>query len=160
MSLSQVKCVNFGKSKLNATGSLGVGYRLISSTGSEVSARTTTGVYQVAPGLYSCNINFPDNFNGQILWDTGVLFAETFYAHEQYNYEENNPKINEIHDKVNQISGTIGSIYDIQFGRWKISNNKMQFFKEDNSTLIAEFDLRDEAGNPTMDAVFDRFRSG
>jgi len=159
MPLQQLKCVNFGKSKLNATGSLGVGYTLYDISGVEISPRTTTGVYQVAPGLYSCAVTFPDDFRGQILWDTGLSFSETFYAHEQYNYEENNPKTDIILDKLNEVSGTIGSIYDIQFGRWKIENNKMKFFKEDNLTLLAEFDLKDENGNPTMDAVFDRIRA-
>jgi hypothetical protein len=159
MPLQQLKCVNFGKSKMNATGSLGVGYALYDLNGVEIFPRTTDSVYQVAPGLYSCPISFPDNFRGQIVWDTGSAFSEIFYAHEQYNYEENNPKTDEIFNKVNEISGTVGSLYDIQFGRWKIENNKMKFFKEDNLTLVAEFDLKDENGNPTMDAVFDRIRA-
>ena len=34
----------------------------------------------------------------------------------------------------------------------------MIFFKEDNVTEVARFDLFDDAGNPTMDAVFERTR--
>jgi hypothetical protein len=34
----------------------------------------------------------------------------------------------------------------------------MLFYKEDNATLIAEFNLLDDAGNPTMDAVFERVK--
>lgn len=143
MPLSQLKNVNFGRTKLNATGSLGVGYQLLDVTGSIVSPRTTAGVYQTAPGIYAAYVPFPDNFKGQILWDTGThYFLTASYAAEEYNGEAN---------KIDQI-------YDIQFGRWRIVGNQMIFFKEDNSTEVARFNLFDDAGNPTMDAVFERIK--
>lgn len=144
MPLSQLKNVNFGRTRLNATGSSGVGYQLLDAVGSVVSPRTTTGVYQTAPGIYAAYVSFPDDFRGQILWDTGTAFLTASYATEQYNYEENNPRVD--------------SIYDIQFGRWRIVGNQMLFYKEDNTTEIARFDLFDDAGNPTMDAVFERVK--
>lgn len=158
MSHSQLRNVNFGKSKQGATGPSGVGYQVLDTAGSVVSARTTSGVYQTAPGIYGAFITFPDDFRGQVLWDTGTAFPETHYATEQYNYEENSPKVDVILDKVTQMSGTLGSVYDIQFGRWKIENNKMKFYKDDNVTLVVEFDLFDDLGNPTMDAVFERVK--
>ena len=144
MALSQLRNVNFGRTKLNATGSSGVGYQLLDVTGAPVASRTTSGVYQTAPGIYAAYVSFPDDFRGQILWDTGTTFLTASYATEQYNYEENNPKVD--------------SIYDVQFGRWRIVGNQMIFFKEDNSTEIARFNLFDDAGNPTMDAVFERVK--
>lgn len=64
-----------------------------------------------------------------------------------------------------QISGTLGNIeanvdrlIDIQYGRWYIVNDQMIFYKEDNVTEVARFDLFDNNGNPTMDAVFDRVK--
>lgn len=144
MPLSQLKNVNFGRTRLNATGSSGVGYQLLDVTGAVAASRTTTGVYQTAPGIYAAYVSFPDDFRGQILWDTGSAFLTASYATEQYNYEENNPKVD--------------SIYDVQFGRWRIVGDQMIFFKEDNSTEIARFNLFDDAGNPTMDAVFERVK--
>ena len=47
---------------------------------------------------------------------------------------------------------------DIQYGRWYINNNQMIFYKEDNVTEVARFNLFDDNGNPTMDAVFDRVK--
>ena len=123
-----------------------------------MSSRTTSGVYQTAPGIYAAYVSFPDGFRGQILWDTGTVFPDTSYATEQYNYEENNPKVDEIYDVVTSMTGTLNSIYDIQFGRWRIVGDQMIFFKEDNVTEVARFDLFDDAGNPTMDAVFERTR--
>ena len=144
MPLSQLRNVNFGRTRLNATGSSGVGYQLLDTSGGVVSSRTTTGVYQTAPGIYAAYVSFPDNFRGQILWDTGTTFVTASYATEQYNYEENNPKVD--------------SIYDVQFGRWRIVGDQMLFYKEDNATEIARFNLFDDAGNPTMDAVFERVK--
>lgn len=155
MSQSQLKNVNFGRLKLNATGSAGVGYQLLDQTGSIAVARTTSGVYQTAPGIYSAYVAFADNFVGQILWDTGSYFLTASHASEDY---KDASKIDSIYDVVTSMTGTLKSIYDIQYGRWRIVNNKMQFFKEDNSTLIIEFNLLDDAGNPTMDSVFERTR--
>jgi len=294
MPLPQLRNVNFGRSKLNATGSTGVGYQLLNEAGSIVSVRTTTGVYQTAPGIYAAYISFPDNFRGQVLWDTGTAFLTASYATEQYNVEENDPRtatidnnvqyltgavgnitgtlsvmstqmsqvsgtVNDIYDtllivsgnvdsisfttnqifgdvttigtQVTQMSGTLNDVYtaildlsgtinslsssaqilsssvyaisssaqiisssavyisssvsllsgaiadlsqisgtlgnieakvdrliDIQYGRWHIINDQMIFYKEDNTTEVARFNLFDENGNPSMDAVFDRVK--
>lgn len=158
MALSQLRNVNFGRMRLNATGSTGVGYQLLDTTGAAVAARTTAGVYQTAPGIYAAYVSFPDNFRGQVLWDTGTAFLTASYATEQYNYEENNPKVDSIYNVVTSMTGTLNSIYDIQFGRWRIVGDQMIFYKDDNATEVARFNLFDDAGNPTMDAVFERVK--
>jgi hypothetical protein len=61
-------------------------------------------------------------------------------------------------DAVTAISQQINEIKDIQYGRWKIENNQMIFYKEDNITEVARFDLYDSSGVPTMDAVFERIK--
>jgi hypothetical protein len=101
-------------------------------------------------------VEFPDHFRGQILWDTGTFFASKSYAAEQANVEENNPRIDDIDRRTLQMSGTLGQLYDIQYGRWRIVSNQMVFYKEDNATEVARFNLFDDAGAPSMDAVFDR----
>lgn len=158
MSIQQLRNVNFGRNRANATGSLGVGYTILDETGAITSARTTAGVYQIASGtgIYATYATFPDNFRGQIYWDTGTAFVTASFAVEQYNVEENNPLVDAIHTKVTQMSGTIGQLYDQSYGRWKIENDQMKFYKEDNVTLVATFDLFDDTGTPTMDAVFER----
>ena len=158
MPLSQLRNVNLGRSCANATGSSGVGYTILNEAGLISSPRTTSDVIQLAPGIYSAYISFPDNFRGQILWDTGSTFPTSSYAVEGYNYDENNPLIGDILTTVNQISGTVGALYQMGYGRWKIENNQMLFFGPDNLTEIARFNLFDDAGNPTMDSVFDRVK--
>lgn len=221
MSLQQVRNCNFGRLKANATGSSGVGFTLLDTAGNVTSSRTTAGVYQTAPGIYGAYIEFPDDFRGQILWDTGTAFATTFYATEAYNVEENDPRVADIFTQViavsssidllatelNVVSGNVDSaasssqqaainsyatylksldisgsieglktdvfalsndvltvksltqdLYDIQYGRWKIIGNQMIFYKADNVTEVARFDLFDDLGTPTMDAVFERVK--
>jgi len=49
-------------------------------------------------------------------------------------------------------------IKQIEGGRWKIINNQMIFYKNDNTTVIATFNLFDISGNPAMANVFERKR--
>lgn len=158
MALDQLRNCNFGRCGANATGSTGVGYTLMDVSGSIVAPRTTAGVYQLTSGsgLYAAYISFPNNFRGQVMWDTGTAFPTASYALEQYNVEENNPKVDDIDRRVLQMSGTIGQLYDIQFGRWRIVANQMIFYKDDNVTEVVRFNLFDDVGAPSMDAVFER----
>ena len=158
MALDQLRNVNFGRNRANATGSTGVGYTIMDVSGSIVAPRTTAGVYQLTSGsgLYAAYISFPNNFRGQVMWDTGTAFPTASYATEQFNVEENNPKVDDTLRIVTQMSGTIAQLYDIQFGRWHIVGNQMIFYKDDNLTEVARFNLFDDTGSPSMDAVFQR----
>lgn len=167
MSLQQLRNVSFGKSKANASGSSGVGYTILDQTGTTIVSRTTTGVYQLTSGsgLYAAYVTFPDNFHGQLLWDTGTAFTETYYATEQYNAEENNPLIDAIHSNVGIITGTLNVLAsDVEFikhiegGRWRIVSDQMIFYKSDNVTEVARFDLYDQFGLPSSETVFERRR--
>lgn len=166
MPVSQLRNANFGQTRANVTGSTGVGYTVLNHVGTVVTPRTTTGVYQLTSGsgLYAAYITFPDNFRGQVLWDcppvtgSGGNILSRSFATEQYNYEENNPKVDETWQMVNNVTGTIGLLYDMQFGRWHIINNQMLFYGPDNTTLLAVFNLFDDQGNPTMNAVFQRVK--
>lgn len=158
MPLQQLRNVNFGKNRANATGSTGVGYTIMDVSGSAVSPRTTIGVYQIesGSGIYAAYVTFPDNFRGQVFWDTGTAYVSKSYAIEQANEEENNPIVDDSHRMLTQMSGTLEQLYHINFGRWHIVSNKMQFYKDDNVTLVAEFNLYDDIGAPSMDAIFQR----
>ncbi|MHA2020925.1 MAG: hypothetical protein ACW96N_04370 [Candidatus Thorarchaeota archaeon] len=112
------------------------------------------------------------------------------FANEEYNYQSNNPNVDltlsasydisgsvesiasevtEISSSLAIVSGAVGEIHcnvefikDIEGGRWKIntSTNQMIFFKNDNSTEIARFNLFDSGSNPTSECVFERVRTG
>ncbi len=59
-------------------------------------------------------------------------------------------------------SGSLGEalafLKSIEGGRWKIENNQMIFYDEDNTTEIARFNLYDSAGQPATQNVFERRR--
>lgn len=158
MPVSLVKSVNFGSSLANLTGSSGVGYAIFNTTGGVVSPRTTSGVYQLATGsgIYAAYVTFPDTFHGHIFWDAPSGSITASYATEEFNVEANDPRVASTWEMVNSMTGTLQSVYDIGFGRWRIVNNQMLFYKADNTTLVATFDLYDSSGNPTMDGVFER----
>lgn len=166
MPVAQLRNVNFGRNRADQTGSSGVGYAVLDFAGTTIFPRTTTGVYQLASGsgLYAAYVSFPDSFRGQILWDCpsftsslGEILSQSF-ATEQYNVEENDPKVADTWSMVNGITGSIAGLVDVAFGRWKIdkTTNQMLFYREDNVTLVATFDLFDDTGAPTTDAVFER----
>lgn len=148
MSLSQVRNVNFGSSRAGLSGS--VCHTILDYTGSvaiplNFASRSNAGVYELisGSGCYAAFLTFNDNFHGQILWDTGdASVPARSYATEQYNVEENDPKV--------------ASIYDIESGRWKVVGNQMIFYKSDNVTEVARFNLYDVNGVPTMDLVAER----
>jgi hypothetical protein len=160
MSLDQLRNCNFGRNRANATGSTGVGYTVMDTTGVTVTPRTTTGVYQLTSGsgLYAAYVSFPTAFRGQIMWDTGIAFSTASYAVEQYNVEENNPLVNDNNSMLNYLTGTVSALYDINYGKWQIIANQMIFYKIDNTTEIARFNLFDDADVPSMDAVFKRVK--
>jgi hypothetical protein len=147
--------VNFGKLKADAIGVNGVGYKILDQAGSVATARTTVGVYQTAPGIYAALITLSNDFIGQVVWDTGTFFATTSYASEDLNVIA---KLDDLYDMVAAMDERIQGIYDVQFGRWKIINNQMIFYKDDNVTEVVRFNLLDDAGNPSIDAVFERLK--
>lgn len=158
MPVAIVQAVNFGISRQHATGSTGVGYTILDSAGSVLVARTTSGVYETVSGAYAALVTYPDSFHGSITWDTGTAFVTASVATEPYNVEANDPKVADTWSMVNSITGSISLMRDLTEGRWRIIGNQMLFYKSDNSTLVATFNLFDSAGNPTMDAVFERRR--
>lgn len=62
------------------------------------------------------------------------------------------------HTDGTAVKTKTGFIADVEGGRWKIVNNQMIFYKDDNITEVARFDLFDAAGSPTDDAVMERKR--
>lgn len=165
MSLLQLHNVTFGVSKANLTGSTGVGFTILSTVGAIVQSRTTAGVYQLisGSGIYAAYISFSDGFHGQVLWDTGE--TPPIYAAEQYNYEANNPKVDQIHIDTQFVTGALGAatssiafIRDMTEGRWQIVSDQMVFFKADNVTEVARFNLLDIDGIPTTTAPSQRVK--
>ena len=61
---------------------------------------------------------------------------------------------------LQQVSVDTAFIREIEGGRWKIDTvtNQMIFFKNDNITEVARFDLKDATGLPSTSSIFERSR--
>jgi hypothetical protein len=73
-------------------------------------------------------------------------------------------KINNLNDQLTNISANVTAVVTaaqnaalaaqltnkMQSGRWKIANNQLTFFDNDNITPLITFNLLDQNGNPTM----------
>ena len=159
MSVTRVKTVNFGKTK---SGLASVGFTLFSSDGVEVAPRSQLGVYEIGilTGIYGATVALSDNFSGTILWDTGEATGEAF-ASEEINLQDSAWTLSsDITDIKSSISTDLTFVRDMIGGRWRIDpvNFQMVFYKEDNTTEVARFSLRDKNENPSYLSVFDRNR--
>lgn len=155
--LNQVRSVDFGSTR---GGLSTVSYSLYDSSNVLVSGPNTAGVSEVGfnTGVYACNISFPDGFHGTIIWSSGEMIP--VYAAEQYNVEENNPVVDQIYSTVVATAADLAFVKDIEGGRWKIDpvTSTMTFYKDDNTTVVATFQLKDQNGQPTFNAPFERSR--
>jgi len=158
------KTVDFGRYRSGLTGSNGVRYDIIDASGNLV-VQTPSSIYEImtGSGMYAASVDFPANFRGQIVWTCPSVTASwgslpVTYATEQFNIEENDPRLADVWQMVNDITGSVQGLYDVAFGRWKIdvNTNRMVFYRDDNTTVVATFDLLDSSGAPTFDGVFER----
>jgi len=139
--LTMFKASNLGTSQSGKASD--VYFRVLWADGTTYLSRRNTGVYELASGTgtYGTSFNVSTAFSGSILWDVD---GTSVYALEE-----------------------IETAVDLRFtrfmttGRWVIdeNTNEMIFYKDDNTTEIARFDLKDSAGNGAVDTVFERLRS-
>ena len=57
------------------------------------------------------------------------------------------------------LQASVQFLVDIEGGRWEISSNQMIFYKSDNVTEVARFDLFDGAGLPAEEDIVERTRA-
>ena len=155
MPVTNLKTALFGKAKTGMTGL--VGYTIYGSDGTISQVRTTTGVFELITGLgtYASEITFADDFNGVIVWD--VTMPESgiqVFASEEYNSETSATVA------LEAVAEDITFIKDIEGGMWQIDRDTKQmiFYKSDNITEIARFDLFDMNGAPSVDLIYKRER--
>ena len=159
MPLTVVKSANFGKTR---GGLATVGYTLYNASGAEVAARSTTGVHELGTGtgIYAASVTFPDSFAGSVLWDTGQG-ASTVYASEEQNFADSAASLTtDLTSIKTSIDADLTFVKDMIGGRWRIDHENFQmiFYKHDNSTEVAKFDLRDKNDDPSYLSVFHRNR--
>jgi len=148
MAINLVKTVNFGKPNTSLSNA---GYRIYSSSGALSGSRTTSGVGEVlsGAGIYSASIHIADSFTGYILWDTGE--SSPIYASEDVDNTVNT---------IQMISSSMDITRQMTTGKWEIltGSSQMVFYKEDNTTEVARFNLLDASGNSSYETVFSRVK--
>jgi hypothetical protein len=148
MPTNVVKTANFGSGK----GSLStVGYRIYNSSGNLSGSRITSGVGEIlaGSGIYSGSVHISEGFIGNILWDTGE--SAPVYASEDIDNTLNTLSV---------ISSSIDTTKQLTAGRWQIltASNQMVFYRDDNSTEIARYNLFDDEGEASSSSVFQRVK--
>ena len=156
MPVTNLKTALFGKAKTGLTGQ--VGYTLYDSDGTISQARTTTGVFELIVGIgtYASEVTFADGFNGIIVWDVTMPSSGIkVYASEEYN------GVTSATVALESVAEDITFIKDIEGGMWKIdrATKQMVFYKSDNDTEVARFDLFDMNGSPSVDLIYKRSRA-
>ena len=148
MAINLIKTVNFGKANTSLPDA---GYRIYSSSGIVSGSRTTAGVGEVisGAGIYSASIHIADSFTGYLLWDTGE--STPIYASEDIDNTVNT---------IQMISSSIDVTRQMTAGKWEIltGSKQMVFYKEDNVTEVARFNLLNASGNPSYESVFSRIK--
>jgi len=100
----------------------------------------TTGVYSVQWDSSLSSIIEGDVYETRYLEDTSILSMEEVLFDNS---------ILEIKENVELIKG-------IETGRWRIVNNQMIFYADDNTTVLAQFNLYDKTGSPASEDVYER----
>lgn len=75
------------------------------------------------------------------------------------NMQDHSEMLGGLEERLQIIAEQVEFVRDVDAGRWKIVNNQMVFYKEDNITEVARFDLLDSDGEPADGDVFERVRA-
>lgn len=142
-----ISLVNFGYSKQGLL--TDVHYEIFNSDGSIYLSRRQDNVIEFGNGTYGVPLSFSNKGSFVIAWE---IEGTSYTASEEiivFDYKS---------DEMTDIKNDISFIRNIEGGRWKIENNQMIFYSEDNATEIARFNLFDDKGSPSNIHVFERMR--
>ena len=132
---------NLGRAVGGISGS--IRYALYDTLGAEVSSAVNTGIYELgtSTGIYGVELSLSSQFSGSIVWS--VTSAPTVFATEEVKIDQKMARY-------------------IHTGRWTVDseNKQMIFYQDDNTTVIARYNLFDATGSPSVTEVFDRVYSG
>ena len=124
----------------NPANSATVTLNLFKSTGTKYLDSKTMTYITGSNGLYQYAFTSPSSMSRMIA-DVSAT-SPTAYGTESIS--------------VSQWASNIDSIKKIESGRWKIQNNQMLFYDEDETTVLFTFDLLDGSGNPSATTVYER----
>jgi hypothetical protein len=124
-------------------------FTVFNKDGSNYITRNKTGVRTFGGGCYGVLLTFYAEDNWAIVWD---IDGTPYKAGEEicvYDY---------LRSIILNINSNVEFIKQVESGRWKLENNQMVFYKDDNVTEIMRFNLYNEHQNPATDTVYERRR--
>lgn len=113
--------------------------------GASVSEISSTGTFK-----YLFNIVVTEKTEFLLIMDNGVTDKRGKIVLGGYP--------DDLSDKLVLMGDDIDFIKEIEGGRWRIntSTNQMIFYKSDNTTIVATYNLFDGDGNASYTSVFER----
>jgi len=120
---------------------------------------TDAAMSEVGDGFYKYDFA---QYTGSVDYAIRCDGTNALTGSERYTFAGNENYVDDVWNASTSAysSGSAGYAldftYNINSGRWKIINNQMIFYKEDNITEVVRFNLFDSSGNPTMDSPFER----
>jgi len=92
------------------------------------------------------------------LWASATLAVGQYVAEykllDVYGQECVVPEDIVVHDLA--LQADLAIVRKVETGRWRVVANQMIFYDDDGITPILTFNLKNEAGIPAMDEVFER----
>lgn len=132
---------------------------------------TDDSLVEVGDGFYKYVFtDYTSSMNYTIRLDGGDILGQqryAFAANENYSFDHWEEPMN-VHTSSVFISGSdtpisssgqiLNFLKNIEGGRWRIDTdtNQMIFYKDDNTTVVATYDLFDSDGTPSSINVFER----
>ena len=97
----------------------------------------------------------------QRTWDSSLAVSGSMKLTAIYEIDQGSYKGKDVEYLFfSDFEANISIIKQIECGRWRIINNQMIFYKEDEITPLVTFDLKDGDRKPSMTNVFERTPSG
>ena len=138
--------------KLSVTDWIGKGILADKTGTSYLGISCSGGVFDIAVSCVAGFIIFTgDGTVDEDLSGAGCIVADSFMLNKDNISTEVWANI-----VAQELINDTNFIKSIEGGRWKILDNQMLFFKKDNVTEIARFNLLDVDGNPTEQDVYER----
>jgi hypothetical protein len=112
----------------------------------------TSGVMSGSGVIYTAEVTFTEAGEYRVKYITPTGYEKGFenIVVDSYNNFKND---------LTALTAMVEFIKQIESGKWKIINNQMIFYKDDNSTELFRCNLYDENGNPTVEGVMERRRA-
>ena len=112
-----------------------------------ISGASMSGLASMSHAYYYDFASYDENKKYAITVDGGAALNDS----DRYQFATN---------ETENLETGISLLSNMEGGRWKIDvpNKQWVYYKEDNITEIARFDLFDADGNPSVETIYERRR--